>query len=35
MKESTKEILIFLITGITAVLVFSGYKFLELLGLSR
>lgn len=31
MKESTKEMLVFLLTGIAAVLVFSGYKILALL----
>jgi len=30
MKESTKEVLVFLLTGITAVLLFSGYKILAL-----
>jgi hypothetical protein len=28
MKESTKEMLLFLLTGIAAVLLFSGYKIL-------
>lgn len=32
MKDSTKEILIFLLTGIAAILVFSGYKILAILG---
>lgn len=32
MKQSTKEILVFLLTGIAAVLVFSSYKILALLG---
>lgn len=32
MKESTKEVLIFLTVGIGAVLLFSGYKILALLG---
>ena len=32
MKQSTKEILVFLLTGIAALLVFSGYKILALLG---
>ena len=32
MKESTKEILVFLLTGIAAVLVFSGYKIVHALG---
>jgi len=31
-KESTKEMLVFLLTGIGAVIVFSGYKILALLG---
>jgi len=30
MKESTKEMLVFLRTGIAAVLLFSGYKILAL-----
>jgi hypothetical protein len=29
MKESTKEVLLFLLTGIAAVLVFSGYKIVH------
>jgi hypothetical protein len=32
MKESTKEVLLFLLTGIAAVLVFSGYKIVHALG---
>jgi hypothetical protein len=31
-KESTREIVIFVLTGITAVLLFSGYKIIALLG---
>lgn len=31
MKESTREMLVFLLTGIAAVLLFSGYKILALL----
>jgi len=34
MKESTKEILIFLVTGIVAVLLFSGYKILAIFDLT-
>jgi hypothetical protein len=33
MKESTKEILVFMLTGVAAVLIFSGYKILAMLGL--
>ena len=32
MKQSTREMLVFLLTGITAVLLFSGYKILALFG---
>lgn len=31
MKDSTKEMLVFLLTGIGAVLLFSGYKIIALL----
>ena len=32
MKESTKEMLVFLLTGIAVVLVFGGWKIVALLG---
>jgi hypothetical protein len=32
MKESTKEMVVFLLAGIAAVLLFSGYKILALFG---
>jgi len=32
MKESTKEILVFLLTGIAVILIFSGYKILAIFG---
>jgi hypothetical protein len=32
MKESTKEILVFVLTGVGAVLLFSGYKIAAMLG---
>jgi hypothetical protein len=31
-KESTREIVIFVLTGVAAVLLFSGYKIIALLG---
>jgi hypothetical protein len=31
-KETTKEMLVFLLTGIAVVLIFSGYKIIALLG---
>jgi hypothetical protein len=34
MNESTKEILVFMLTGVAAVLIFSGYKILAMLGLT-
>jgi len=34
MKDSTKEVLVFLLTGVAAVLGFSGYKILAMLGLT-
>ena len=32
MKESTKEILVFVLTGVGAVLLFWGYKIAAMLG---